>query len=155
MEQIRDPLSGEYRVVLEEHKTEAVNLSPQDLEGIAKRSEEMSFWELSDYIETVENEGYDATRYRVDRDAKTSLPPACVIFAILAAGVAVRRKARDSLPVSIAIGLFAVFVYWVIYSFSLSLGYGAIIPAPLAAWVPNFICMCFAAAVLLHAEKAA
>lgn len=152
MEQIRDPKQGAYRIVFHEEKVDAFDVLPEDLEEIMKHSEEMSLLELADYVEEVEEEGYDATPYRVDLYAKAALPVACIILSLMAAGIAMRRKTKESISVSIATGLFAVFAYWVLYSFSMSLGYGGMIPPFLAAWIPNFVCLCFSVFILLQVE---
>lgn len=152
MEQIRDPKQGGYRIVLHEKKVEAFDFLPEDLEEIIKHSEEMSLLELADYVKEVEDEGYDATAYRVDLYAKTALPLVCIILSLMAAGIALRRKTKENISVSIAKGLFAVFAYWIVYSFSMSLGYGGMMPPLMAAWIPNFVCLCFSAFVLLQAE---
>jgi lipopolysaccharide export system permease protein len=152
MEQVRDPDRGGYRIFFHEKKEEAIGLLPQDLEEMVKKSEEMSLLELSDYVDEIEREGYDATVHRVDLYAKTALPPVCIILSIMAAGIGVRRKTHENLAVSIGTGLFGVFIYWVLYSFSISLGYGGMMPPVLAAWLPNFIFLCFGAVVLLHVE---
>ena len=152
MEQVRDPRQGGYRILFHDTKVEPIGLLPQDLEEIVKGSEEMSLLELAAYIDEIEREGYDTTATRVDLYAKTALPPVCIILSILAAGIAVRRRTRENLAVSVATGLFAVFIYWVFYSFSISLGYGGMIPPLLAAWLPNVVFLCLGGLVLLHVE---
>ncbi len=152
MEQVHDPGQGGYRVLFHARKEEALGLVPQDLEEIVKKSNEMSLAELSEYVGEIQREGYDATAYRVDLYAKTALPSACIILSLLAAGIAMRRGSRDSLAVSIGAGLFAVFIYWVLYSFSLSLGYGGVLHPLLAAWLPNVVFTCLAGVILLQVE---
>jgi lipopolysaccharide export system permease protein len=45
-----------------------------------------------------------------------------------------------------------VFIFWVVYSFCLSLGYGGMIPAPVAAWTANLIFTCVSVFGLLNIE---
>jgi hypothetical protein len=51
-----------------------LGFSPDDLAYATPKPEEMSFLQLNRFIRKVESEGYDATRYRVDLQAKASFP---------------------------------------------------------------------------------
>jgi len=152
MEQVLNKQTGSYEVKFYQHMVEAVDFSPEDLQRVAKKSEEMSFNELQAYIRDVEAEGYDATPYRVDFHGKFALPVACLIVAVIGAGISVRKISRYGLSVNIVLGIAVVFLYWIIHSFCMSLGYGAILPPYIAAWVSDFIFACFAIFNLLNAE---
>jgi lipopolysaccharide export system permease protein len=45
-----------------------------------------------------------------------------------------------------------VFLYWVLHSFCLSLGYGGLLPPFIAAWISNIIFSCYAVLNLINAE---
>ncbi|MEJ2169670.1 MAG: LptF/LptG family permease [Desulfobacterales bacterium] len=122
MEQVLDKKTGSYEVEFHEKKTENLDFLPDDLQRVAKKSEEMSFRELLNYIRNVEAEGYDATPYRVDLQAKFALPAACLIVCIIGAGISVRKINKYGLSVNIALGIVVVFFYYVSHSFCLSLG---------------------------------
>ncbi|MCF8066993.1 MAG: LPS export ABC transporter permease LptG [Desulfobacterales bacterium] len=134
------------------HKEVKLNFMPDDLMRVVKKSEEMSFWELKSYIKKIRTEGYDATAYFVDLQAKVALPFACIIMSIMGIGVAAGRKVKEGLPLAIAGGLGITFLYWISYSFCVSLGYGEILPPLVAVWIPNLIFISLSAYVLLHAE---
>ena len=125
---------------------------PEDLQRIAKRSEEMSFEDLYDYILDIEAEGYDATPYRVDLHGKFAIPVACLIVSIIGTGITLRKGTREGLSVSITYGIIVIFLYWISQSFCLSLGYGGVLPPFIAAWIANFIFAGFAVYNLLNAE---
>lgn len=125
---------------------------PEDLKRVIKKPEEMSFKELLTYIRKVEEEGYDATIYRVDLFAKLALPLVCVILCILGTGIAVRGKRMENIFVSIAYGIGIAFFYWVFHSFCLSIGYGEMLPPFIAAWAANFVFLSFAIYTLLNAD---
>jgi lipopolysaccharide export system permease protein len=110
---------------------------PADLTGIMKKGEEMTYTELSSYIKDVEAEGYDATSYKVDLRAKIAFPFICVIMCIVGTGLALRKRKREGLAGSIFLGIVVAFLYWTVYSFSLSLGYGGVLPPVIAAWLAN------------------
>ena len=129
-----------------------LGFAPADLSRVAKKPEEMSYRELSAYIREVEEEGYDATSYRVDLHAKTAFPFVCVIMSIAGVGLACWRKRKEGLASSIFIGIVIAFTYWTFYSFCLSLGYGDIMPPMIAAWFANGIFVCLGTFVLLNAN---
>lgn len=112
---------------------------PDDLLRVVKESEEMNFGALLSYIRKIEREGYDATRYRVDLHAKTAFPWVCLIMGLMGSGIALRGRTREGLAASFAYGIATAFLYWGCYSFCLSLGYGNVLPPPVAAWAANFL----------------
>ncbi|UCF90712.1 MAG: LPS export ABC transporter permease LptG [Desulfobacterales bacterium] len=141
-----------YDVAFYPVQVEPIDFLPEDLKRVVKKSEEMNILEIWTYIQDVESEGYDATVYRVDFHAKFALPFVCLIMSIIAAGISVRRKIRESLSVNIAYGVGMIFLYWVIHSFCLSLGSGGMLPPFVAAWVANVLFFCFGLFTLITAE---
>lgn len=152
MEQRIDTDTNEIDVRLYPQKAESVTLLPEDLKKVAKNSKEMSFEELLNYIESIEADGYDAKNYRVDLHAKTALPFVCLIMSMVGTGIAVRKKFKESLALIIACGIGIIFLYWVIFSFCISLGYGDILPPVIAAWIANLLFLCLGGAVLIGAD---
>lgn len=152
MEQNFNKQDGNNSIMFYEEKEENLDFSPEDLRRVIKKSEEMNFKELFAYIQKVEAEGYDATIYRVDLHAKIAFPFVCIIMGIIGVGIAAGAKIKESLPVSIGCGLGIAFLYWVLYSFCVSLGYAGMIPSSLAAWTANLIFLCFGVFTLLNAE---
>ena len=152
MEQKLNPQNGSYAVSFEDEQVEDIDLSPEDLKRVAKKSEEMSIKELYRYIHDVEAEGYDATPYRVDLQAKFAMPLACIIVCIIGSSITLRKTTREGLSLSITFGIVVVFLYWVTQGFCTSLGYGGLLPPYVAAWMANFIFACFACFNFLNAD---
>ncbi len=152
MEQIRDKETGNYQTVLHEKKIEKLDFLPDDLKRVIKKSEEMNFKELYLYIKNIESEGYDATIYRVDLNAKIAFPFVCIIMSMVGVSIGIRRQIRDALPIGVAIGIGIAFLYWIFYSFCVSLGYGGMIPPMIAVWTANLIFLCLAILNLLYAD---
>jgi len=125
---------------------------PEDLQRVAKKSEEMSYKELLSYVQDFEAEGYDATPYRVDLHGKFALPVACLIICVIGAGIAVRKISRHGFAVNIVLGILVIFLYWISQSFCMSLGYGGMLPPAVAAWMSNFIFACLAIFSFLNTE---
>jgi len=152
MEQNFNAETKTYDVRFYPQRAEEVDIVPGDLRRIFKKSEEMNIVELFLYVQEVESEGYDATPYRVDLQARFAFPVLAVIVCIIGVGIAVKRKGREGPSVSIAFGAAIVFLYWVLHSFCLSLGYGGLLPPFVAAWISNIIFSCYAVLTLLNAD---
>jgi len=152
MEQKLNPQNGSYVVSFKDEQVEEIDLTPDDLKRVAKKSEEMSFKELYRFIQNVESEGYDATPYRVDLQSKFAMPLACLIVSIIGASISLRKTTREGLSLSITFGIAIVFLYWITQSFCTSLGYGGLLPSYVAAWIANFIFACFACFNFLNAD---
>ena len=152
MEQVLDGKDQGYRVSFYDQRVAQVDFIPQDLKHFMKKSEEMSVTELFEYIQDVESEGYDATAYRVDFHAKFAIPLVCVIMSLIGTGIAVKRRIKEGLSISIAFGVGMIFLYWISYSFCLSLGYGEVLPPIIATWISNVIFACLGIVNLINAE---
>ena len=152
MDQKLNKKNGSYEIQFHKEKVEKLQFLPEDLQRVAKKSEEMSYKELLSYIRDFESEGYDATPYRVDLHGKFALPVACLIICLIGAGIAVGKISRYGFAINITLGILVIFLYWIFHSFCMSLGYGGMLPPVIAAWMSNFIFACFAVFSLLNAE---
>ena len=140
------------RVKFNAEKEGMLNIMPEDLKKVIKKSEEMSFVELFAYINKIEEEGYDAEKYRVDLYAKIAFPFVCFIMCLTGSGIALKGGAKEAMPVKIAIGIGTAFLYWVFYSFCVSLGYGRMLPPVIAVCTANIVFLCLGGYLLLNAE---
>jgi lipopolysaccharide export system permease protein len=152
VEQLFAEDNGAHQLKLHDTIAADIDLIPDDLAQAAKRSDEMGLAELGRYIEKVEREGYGATRYRVDYHSKLATPFVCIFLSALGAGIVLRGKLREGMPVSITYGLGIAFLYWIFNSFCLSLGYAELMPPVVAAWVANLVFSCVAGFLLLNAK---
>ena len=146
------PPTGGYDVKFHEESVEVLGFTPDDLKRVMRKSGEMNFKELLDYIQKVEAEGYDATTYRVDLHAKIAFPFVCIVLGLVGTGLSFRGRIREGLPVIIAYGLGIVFLYWIFHSFCVSLGYGEMLPPLVAVWAANVISTCLGVLILLYVE---
>jgi len=137
IEQVHAKDSADYEVKTHEKKSIPLTFKPDDLETVAKKSEEMSFSELRKYVKKVKAEGYDATPYEVDLNGKIAFPFICIIMVLTGAATGMRSFAKGNLPVTIALGVVIAVMYWIMYGFCISLGYGGILPPIISAWIAN------------------
>jgi lipopolysaccharide export system permease protein len=129
-------------VVFIDKREENLGFLPDDLQGVVKKSEEMSFNELSQYIQKIEAEGYDAGKYKIDLYAKIAFPFVCLIMSMVGSGIALKGTFGGSMPVKICIGIGLAFTYWIFYSFCVSLGYGQMLPPLISVWTANMVFFC-------------
>jgi lipopolysaccharide export system permease protein len=131
--------SGEtYRTESFTTRTLSLDLSPAALKRVAKKSEEMGFLELYRYVRAVETEGYDAGQYRVDLFAKTARPVFFVVLGLIACVISFRLETWGVMR-RIGLGIVIAFLYWLSFSFLVSIGYGGLLPPMIAAWSANLL----------------
>jgi lipopolysaccharide export system permease protein len=152
MEQRLKSNVNDFGVTFHTEKVEDLGFAPENLKRVMKKSDEMSFKELVEYIKQVEAEGYEATNYKVDLQEKIAFPFICIILGLLGTGLSFRGRIREGLPVVIAYGLGIAFLYWIFHSFCVSLGYGGMLPPWIAVWIANVTFMFIGMFTLLHAE---
>lgn len=152
IEQRLDRTDGSSEVTFHPQATFSLDFSPEDLQRLVKQSEEMNYAELRETIRKVESEGYDATHYRVDLQAKIAFPFICVIMTLVGTGIALKANLREGMPVAIAYGLGVTFLYWIFYSFCVSLGYAEMMPPWIAVWTANLVFSCVGVYLLLSLE---
>lgn len=152
IEQVHNKNSMDYDVQLYDKKSIPLSIKPEDLGEISKKSNEMSFFELKKYVQKVEGEGYDATTYKVDLNGKIAFPFICIIMVLTGAATGMRSFVKENIPVAIAIGVVIAFLYWILYGFCLSLGYGTILPPIISAWAANLFFLCFGVLYLMNTE---
>ncbi|WP_433973233.1 LPS export ABC transporter permease LptF [Tunturiibacter lichenicola] len=101
-------------------------------------SQEMSYTELSRYIDDLKQSGFDTKRLSVQLNKKIAYPLITLVMAILAIPFALSMGKKGSLTgIATAIGL--AITYWVIALIFESLGNVNTLPAVLAAWTPDIL----------------
>jgi lipopolysaccharide export system permease protein len=153
VEQRYNESADTYDILFHEELAENLDFEPDDLKQITKTPSEMSFKELLNYIRKVEREGYDATAHWVDLYAKPAFAFVCIIMSLLGTGIALRQGRRQGIFFNIAAGITSAFFYWIFYSFSLSLGYGEMLPPIIAVWMANILFLCLGFFIVMNIEN--
>jgi LPS export ABC transporter permease LptG/LPS export ABC transporter permease LptF len=103
-----------------------------------RQSQEMSYTELSSYIQDLKQSGFDTMRLRVQLDHKIAYPLMTLVLAILAIPFSLFSGKRGSIAgMGTAIGV--AISYWVIASVFENLGNVNSLPAVMAAWSPDLL----------------
>lgn len=121
----------------------------KDLSSSANTADILSLTELSRFIDKNREAGLDTMSYEVAFHSKFGFALAGLVMSLLGLPFAVGKARSGGIMLNIGICLGLVFLYWIFYSSSLTLGNHGQIPPILAAWAPNSI----SAAVALFAMK--
>jgi len=99
---------------------------------------QMSTQELVDIARTMEAGGKDTQRLRVELQFKYSIPCACLVFAMIAAPLAL-RYARLGSYVGIVLAVLVIFLYNGVRSWALAFGLAGTLPPVVAGWTMNAV----------------
>ena len=131
-----------------------IDVNPADFNLLRTDPNEFSLWQLDAYIASLRSKGLDPGGYFVDRDLKYAMPLACIVMTALGLALSLDPLPRSvsagrSFTLAIAIG----FGYWLMFGLTSSLGRSALLPAWLAAWIPNITFTILAASLFLFGEE--
>lgn len=105
--------------------------------GRQRTPQEMSRAELMEEIALFSRSGLNVNSLLVDYHIKLAIPISAFIFVIIGAPLSVNFGRGRGL--SIVLSIILIFGYYIILSFSRSLGRNDILPPLMAAWLPNLI----------------
>ncbi|MGM0418898.1 MAG: LPS export ABC transporter permease LptG [Thermodesulfobacteriota bacterium] len=128
-----------HKIIHESEKKLNFNFTPDELEEAVKMPDEMSLKELYKYINQLNKKGYDAGRYIVDFHAKTAFPFVCLVMGVIGSIIGLHSSTGRKIPLGTGISLFLSLLYWSVYSFFISLGYGESLHPFIAAWTANLV----------------
>lgn len=103
-----------------------------------KTPEEMGIYELYGYIQRLKNAGFSNLKLIVDLNSRISFPLINIFMMLLGIALSTRAKIGGGL-ITAGLGLLISLIYWLGYTFSLSIGYAGIMPPVLAAWTVPFL----------------
>ena len=115
-----------------------LNEPPAYFKKEVKQSQEMNYGELQDYIQELQQSGFDVVRLRVQLQKKLAYPAIALVMAILAVPFSLMAGRRGALT-GVAVALGIAIVYLVIANFFEALGNVNQLPAALAAWAPDLL----------------
>lgn len=115
--------------------------------------ETMSFWALSDFIETLEAAGFSAIRHRLHLNALLASPLLMCAMILIAATFTLRQSSRcGGTTFIISMGVLTGFLLYFFSDVVFALGLSDSIPVTLAAWAPSGVATLLGLGMLLHLE---
>jgi lipopolysaccharide export system permease protein len=108
--------------------------SPELFGRRIKKPEEMGIVELSRYMERLNAAGISDSKLLVDYQVKVSYPLMNFFMMILGLALSVISRTGGGLFAA-GVGISLSFLYWLLYTFTLSMGYARVIQPVLAPWI--------------------
>jgi len=112
---------------------------PPELVKRVRSKEEMSYWELSNYIEAAKKRGEPVNKFMAELEFKLALPFMNFIVILLGAAITARTSRRGGGPALFGIGLMMTFAYWILSRFTLVFAQNGHLPIVVGAWICNVI----------------
>jgi len=135
-----------------ELKMHDLRFKPEDIAKVQKKAEEMSYWELKNFIKEIRRTGGNPDRWLVDLYLKIAFPFANFIIILFGAPLA-SRKTRSGTAISFGISLFICFLYFGIIKVGQSMGHNGTLPPLFAAWIGNLFFGIGAIYILVRSSK--
>ncbi|ORJ59533.1 LPS export ABC transporter permease LptG [Geothermobacter hydrogeniphilus] len=112
---------------------------PENFNAAVRRNDEARLQDLYRQVRQLEAEGYDATRARVDLQARIATPFTCLVMAFLGIPFALQRGRASNLALGIGISIAIGISYFLLQATLLAFGYAGALPPWLAAWSGNLL----------------
>ena len=136
-----------------QQKTVPMKEELTDLKDSAKAADIMSLAELQGFIEKNKRAGLDTIRYEVDYHSKFGFTFAGLVMALMGIPFSVSKTRSGGVFLNIGMCIGLAFLYWTLYSSSLTLGKYGVLPPFIAAWSANFVTMMASFYLLLRLNK--
>lgn len=143
--------------LLEEKTLKNMRLSfdkrPEEFRDVHARREEMNFRKLWHLSRKLKKEGYDATGYEVDMQARLAAPFASIITAFLGIPFALRGSRRSGVAMGLVVSVSIGIAYYFINAILTAFGYTSVLPPLVAAWAANILFFLLGLYLILSSEK--
>lgn len=116
----------------------ALDRRPEDFSRGMLREDEMTYRELNEYQDKLSEAGFTAKRYQVELATRLALPFASLIMILVGIPSALLGRTKAGVAKGIGLCLVIAMAYWFVFSLSVALGRGGVLPPLLAAWMANF-----------------
>ncbi|MBL7543197.1 MAG: LPS export ABC transporter permease LptG [Bdellovibrionaceae bacterium] len=135
------------------NKTIVMNEEAQDLQSSGQTSEMLSQKELARFISKNKEAGLDTIRYEVDYHAKIAFAFAGLVMTILGIPFSVSRGRSGGVMLQVGVCIGLVFLYWIFYNSSITLGNHGHLPPVFAAWTPNLVMIGLGLGLIVQTKK--
>lgn len=136
----RDRVPGEFasfQTTILESAPPPIPQAPDDFSLVVKNPEEMSYFELKNYIDRLEREGQDVQQFRANLHMKISVPFLSLIVAFLGTPLGLGFGRRGGILLGILLSIVTGFGFWTLLGLGLSLGSSGVLPPLIGAWISH------------------
>ncbi len=123
----------------EEQYFDDIHIQPEDLVKSTKKPDEMTVFELRDYIERLRRIGEKHQKELVEMNLKIAYPFVNVIMILFCIPLATISKRGKSRGIGFVVAIAICFLYISMVRFGQSLGYNELLSPVMAAWFANII----------------
>lgn len=127
---------GDYSIVSFAEQNVTLSEKPADFGEMTKKTEEMSSEELSRYAQKIRGQGQDSKIYLVDLQSRFAYSIMGLVLLVLGIPALLSQRVKWSVALGITTGIVIVFVVWIIWHLSLTLGRVGFLSPYVAAWAP-------------------
>lgn len=114
--------------------------------------ETISFWQLPEFIATLERSGFSAVAHRLQFNALLAAPLLMCAMVLIAASFSLRHPRKGGTLYVVAGGLLSGFVLYIFSDVVFAIGLSDRLPIALAAWTPAVVATLLGLSTLLHLE---
>ncbi|MBN2016714.1 MAG: LptF/LptG family permease [Candidatus Cloacimonetes bacterium] len=126
-------------IPFEDQYFEDITIQPMDLVKSTKKPDEMTVFELSDYVERLKRIGEKHQKELVELNLKLAYPFVNVIMILFCIPLASLSKRGKSRGIGFVVAIAICFIYISVVRFGQSLGYNELLSPVMAAWFANII----------------
>jgi len=128
------------------------NLTLNKIQDNFASPETMSFWDLPEFISTLEKAGFSALRHRLYWNSLLAAPFLMIAMVLIATAFTLRQSRRGGVTYVITAGVLTGFLLYFFSDVIFALGLSDSIPVTLAAWTPSGVALLLGTAFLFHIE---
>lgn len=114
--------------------------------------ETLSFWQLPQFIDMLEQAGFSAVRHRLYFQVMLASPMLLVGMIFVAAAFSLRLPRRGGVAPLIVSGIISGFMIYFLTDLIQALGLSGSLPLALAAWIPSVVTLLAGIWLMLHLE---
>ena len=130
----------------------ATDLTTDKIQDSFASADSLSFWELPQFIGTMEDAGFNANVHRLYLHSLLATPVLLCAMVLVAATFTIRSGRRTKTGMMIVGGVASGFILYFFTNVVHALGLSTSIPAQLAAWMPAVVSTMLGITALLHLE---
>lgn len=130
----------------------ALKFKPDDIIQTASKSEEVSYNELKNQIISLEKNGVNTLRWKVDLNYKIAYSFISIIVIFCGIPLSVYRS-NTTLAFGGGLSLATIFAYVILLKFGQSLAYGGVLSPFFGAWMSNIIFISVGIYLMINARK--
>lgn len=146
------PNNPEETATVADHIVIATTLTQDRIRESFSKPSATSIWEMSEYIEELENAGFSARRHKVWQQMEFARPLFLMAMVLVGAGFTMRHSRFGNTGIAVLSAVMLGFGLYYIRNFAQILGENGQLSMMVAAWTPPIASILLALGLLLHME---